>query len=228
MHSQEISSYILGSEPHPLTMALSSWLSSPRFAAFAELHRDKIRKKVRSRTDDESLADLRAELGIAALLLRDKRVVLQYERYYAERLRGPDFSASIGDGRRFDVEVSRLRGQADATPVYRLAGTLCDKVGQLRPGLVNIIAVVCDTPSIAPTTPAEAARQLMERATNRDEGFFARHGYRDLRDFHRDYLRLSAVLIRYIAADGSGSTITIWANPQTRQPLPPEMVALLR
>jgi hypothetical protein len=228
MRPHEISNYILGPEPHPLLAALAAWLASPRFASFAEQHRDKIRKKVRGRGDDESLADLRAELGVAALLLRDKRILLEYERYAAEKLRGPDFSASIGSGRRFDVEVSRLRGQDDAPPAYRLAGTLCDKVGQLRPGLVNIVVVASDTPSVLPTTPAEAVRQLMERATNRDERFFARHGYRDLRDFHRDYLRLSAVVLRHIAADGSGATVMIWENPQARQPLPSEVASLLR
>ncbi len=68
MRPHEISSYILGPEPHLLSSALADWLASPRFASFAEQHRDKDLEESAGRGDDELLADLRAELGIAALL----------------------------------------------------------------------------------------------------------------------------------------------------------------
>ena len=58
------------------------WLAgSPRFRAFAEAHRDKIRKKIRGAADPEALRDVRAELATARLLLADRRIELAFEAY---------------------------------------------------------------------------------------------------------------------------------------------------
>jgi hypothetical protein len=216
---------LVGDTTHPLAIALAAWLSDRRFAAFAEQNRDKIRKKIRTRGDPEALADLRGELATAMLLLRNRQTLLEYERYAAEKLRGPDFSASWGS-RRLDIEVSRIRGEsADLAP--RAAGTICAKLGQLRPGLANLVVLVCDTPAPHEALGA-AARQLLERAARRDATFFARHGYTDMRVFHRDYLRMSAAALVSVAPDGAVQALGIWANPQSRHRMPDDAAALLR
>src|SRR5438132_7689297 len=55
-----------------LASALSGWLerSSP-FRAFADAHKEKIRKKLRGAADDDASLDVRAELLAARLLLDD-------------------------------------------------------------------------------------------------------------------------------------------------------------
>ena len=68
---------------------LAGWLAgSARFREYAEVHRDKIRKKVRSAADTEALRDVRAELQGARLLLTDPRIELAFEAYGAGK-RGP-------------------------------------------------------------------------------------------------------------------------------------------
>ena len=61
----------------PLHDEIAGWLrSSRRFRAFAEAHREKIRKKLRSATDADARLDVRAELRVANLLLADRRIGL--------------------------------------------------------------------------------------------------------------------------------------------------------
>ena len=98
-----------GASGDPLAAELTDWLAdSSRFRAFAERHRDKIRKKVRTATDAEALRDVRAELAVAYRLLADRRFELAFEAYGAGRV-GPDFTVTFRAGRIFNLEVTRLR-----------------------------------------------------------------------------------------------------------------------
>ena len=90
------------------------WLAkSARFRAFAEAHRDKIRKKLRTAGDEEALLDVRAELGAAHLLLVDRRIELAYEAYGSGNA-GPDFTLTFRGTRACNVEVTRSRRVPDA------------------------------------------------------------------------------------------------------------------
>ena len=91
---------------------LLEWLAgSPRFRAFAETHRDKIRKKFRGATDAESLRDVRAELQTARLLLADRRIELAYEAYGSGK-GGPDFTVTFRGARSFNLEVTQAAPSA--------------------------------------------------------------------------------------------------------------------
>jgi hypothetical protein len=80
---------------------LVGWLAaSARFRAFAEAHRDKIRKRLRTAADAEALRDVRAELQVARLLLADRRVELAFEPYGAGKA-GPDFTVIYRGAGRF-------------------------------------------------------------------------------------------------------------------------------
>ena len=68
-------------------------VASPRFRAFAEVYRDKIRKKARGLRDDESRRDLAFELAIALRLLEERRFAVEYESYGVGQ-RAPDFRAT--------------------------------------------------------------------------------------------------------------------------------------
>src|SRR6266540_4076032 len=61
---------------------VAGWLvGSVRFRAFAEAHRDKIRKKLRGAADAGARLDVRAELRCARLLSADRRIGLTFEAY---------------------------------------------------------------------------------------------------------------------------------------------------
>lgn len=78
---------------------------SERFEAFADLYKEKIRKKARTGKTDDDLKDLQFELEAPYLLLLDPRFTVEYEKYGS----GPDFSVSFERRSNFNLEVKRIR-----------------------------------------------------------------------------------------------------------------------
>ena len=107
---------LLGDTAHPLAGELGGWLEERgRFRAWAEANGPKIRKKVRGAgSDSGSLADVRAELAVARRLLADRRMDVAFEAYGSRQL-GPDFTVTYRSTTRFNVEVTRLRGEPNRT-----------------------------------------------------------------------------------------------------------------
>ncbi|HEY0069319.1 MAG TPA: hypothetical protein VGE04_05055 [Chloroflexia bacterium] len=222
--------YIFTNTRLPLAVHFAGWVqASPRFRAFAETYRDKIRKKVRGITEAEGYRDLQAELATAYFLLQERRFVVEYEKYGVGKQRGPDFSVTYKTNIRFDVEVTRLRGsQAGSAPEPgKLANTLCVKLEQLPPSMINVLVLAADD---APYNGGEmetglrsAVTLLQERAERKDDEFFARRGFLGARDFLRHYSRLSA--IRLVMPD---SPPLLRLQPQARHTLPPDLAIILR
>lgn len=209
---------------------------SPRFAAFLEMYRDKIRKKLRSVANDEGLRDLRAELLTAACLLSERSFTLDYEKYAANKTRGPDFTVMFKTHIPFNVEVKRIRGQAHPG---KWADVLCDKLRQLPPSVSNVLVIFGTSAGLreggqgAPFDVGAAMAQLRAAADRKDEAFFTRRGLEGARDFLRQLPKLSAVVVRGsegTAADGLAPlALASWVNPQARHPLAPDLRnALLR
>src|SRR5438876_1487074 len=96
--------YIFGNMRLPLAVQFAYWVQeSPRFRAFAETYRDKIRKKVRGISEAEGYGDLLAELATAYFLTLERRFLVEYEKYGVGQQRGPDFSVTYKTHIRFDV-----------------------------------------------------------------------------------------------------------------------------
>jgi hypothetical protein len=200
------------------TMAeeLAGWLAgSARFRAFAEAHREKIRKKLRGATDAEAQRDVRAELHAAHLLLADRRVELAFEAY-GSRKGGPDFSVTFRGGRSFNVEVTRLRRAPDAPGE---GGPLLAKLRQLPPSAPNALLVAIDGESAEAFDVTAATRTLRARADAKDEAYFTSRGFEGTRDFYERYLRLGAVLVWCEAAVGDARAL-LWSNRSARIALP--------
>src|SRR3989441_13063025 len=101
----DLIAYLFGAGHSSLADEVGPWLfASPRFRAFAETYRDKIRKKARGLRDDEAQRDLAFELAIAQRLLGERRFVLEYEPYGVGQ-RAPDFRVTFRGTLRFNVEV---------------------------------------------------------------------------------------------------------------------------
>ena len=102
------------------------WLAgSARFRAFAEVHRDKIRKKLRGATDAEALRDVRETLPRLHDTVHDRRQItlptdgLLYEAELAhcsscESLREAHL--------RIELEKARLQARRACLETERLAG----------------------------------------------------------------------------------------------------------
>ena len=111
----DLITYLFEAKPHPLSDALMQWMeASPRFTAFVETYRDKIRKKIRVTRDPESALDLRAELEVAYSLLNDRRLAVAYEPYASVKKRGPDFAVTYRANLIFNIEVARMRPEESA------------------------------------------------------------------------------------------------------------------
>jgi hypothetical protein len=200
----------------PLAEEVAEWLAaSPRFRAFAEAHRDKIRKKLRGASDVEARRDVRSELSVARLLLADRRITLAFEAYGSGK-GGPDFTVTLGGERPFNLEVTRLRGAPAATGFTR---SLLTKLRQLPPGTPNALLVAIEGQDAGAIDLAAATRALRARADGKDEAFFARQGFDGTRGFYDRFLRLGAVFVLCEGAIGDART-ALWTNRSARIALP--------
>lgn len=205
---------------------MSTWLAgSRRFSAFVTTFRDKIRKKLRTTQDPETLHDLRLELETAYLLLQEQSFSLVYEPSCEQR-RCPDFSVMFTTRLTFMVEITRLRSVllpdqpfTTATGVEPLAETIYSKLGQLLPQQSNVLIIGVDSLHLTPGDLQAAMLRIQQRAERSDPAFWQRYRIRDRSDFFRQYQRLSEVLVRESQLQTSGSTVA-WANPQAKDPLP--------
>ncbi|HKP51776.1 MAG TPA: hypothetical protein VJ183_03895 [Chloroflexia bacterium] len=230
MPASNLLPYIFTNTRLPIAVQFAHWVeASPRFRAFAETYRDKIRKKVRGITEEEGYRDLQAELATAYFLVLERRFLVEYEKYGVGKQRGPDFSVTYKTHTRFDVEVTRLRGgQAGASlEPGKLANTLCVKLAQFPPSMINVLVLASDDAHYSGDELAGGLRGavtlLQERAERKDDDFFTRRGFLNSRDFLRHYSRLSA--IRMVAPDAPP---ILWLQPQARHPLPPDLATILR
>ena len=204
-----------GATADPLDDELTEWIrGSGRFRAFVETNRDKVRKKLRGATDADSRRDVRTELRVAQLLLRERRVELAFEAYGSVN-GGPDFTVTFRGQRPFNLEVTRLHRVPDATH----GAPLLAKLRQLPPSMPNAVLIAFDgkpgeTFDVAATTQA-----LRSRADAKDEAFFASRGFDGTRGFYRRYLRLGTVLVWRGGAHGD-DRITSWSNRSARIAVP--------
>jgi hypothetical protein len=217
----ELTAYLFGAEDSSLAAEVGRWIvAAPRFRAFAETYRDKIRKKARVLRDDESRRDLAFELSIALRLLEEGRFAVEYEPYGVGQ-RAPDFRVTFRTRVRFNVEVRRLRRATDRDALVR---AVCDKLQQVPPAMINVLAIGAEGSSSAAEELAPAMLWLQDRAAQRDDALFLRRGFNGVRDFLRHYQRLSAALW---LAGGAGARPSLWLNPQARHPLPVDLARAL-
>lgn len=241
MPASDLLPYIFTNTRLPLAAQFAHWVqASPRFRAFAENYRDKIRKKVRGINEAEGYSDLQAELATAYSLVLERRFDVEYEKYGVGKQRGPDFSITYKTHIRFDVEVTRLRGgragAGGAAPeADKLANTICVKLEQPQPSMINILVLAADGVPHGSGDPSTDSGQalasglqsavtlLQERVERKDDDFFARRGFLGSRDFLRHYSRLSA--IRLVTPDAPP---VLSLQPQARHPLPTDLATILR
>jgi hypothetical protein len=219
--------YIFDGKKPALYPEFEGWVrGSRRFKAFAVSYRSKIRTKLKNVRDEGGMKDLRAELETAALLLREERFTLEYEKYAASKQRGPDFTVTFKAHTPFNVEVRRIRsvelddGDTEAR-IGKLMAVLCDKVGQMPPSIVNLLWLIAEReiPVADLTRAVMTLRQLAERKA---EDFFTRRGFESAADFLRQYRQMSGIVLHQ-----SGENV-LWLNSLARHKAPPEIVTAIQ
>lgn len=188
---------------------LGAWLAGlPRFRAFTEAHRDKIRKKLRLATDADALLDVRTELLVARLLLGDQHMELTFEPGGSTR-GGPDFGVAYRRAHAFNLEVTRPRGTDAGRPILA-------KLRQLPTGGANVLLLAA---TAASWDVGAAVRAIRARADAKDEPFFTRRGFAGTRDFYDRFLRLGAVITWSEPAADAGRA-DAWMNGSARIGVP--------
>jgi hypothetical protein len=82
----EVLQTIFGDERHALYPTLALWIKTERcFRVFAERYATKIRRKLRTATEPEVIADLLFEVEVARWLLQDPRFEVEYETFHARQ-----------------------------------------------------------------------------------------------------------------------------------------------
>jgi hypothetical protein len=209
-----------GATSNTLATEMEGWLGeSARFRAFAEAHRDKIRKKLRGAADDESRRDVRAELAVAHALLADRRIELAFEAHGSGKP-GPDFTVVYRTERAFNLEVTRPRRSPLPTA---LGGPLLAKLRQLPPSAPNVVVFALDAGTADTVDIPAVTRALRARADAKDEAYFIGRGFTGTRDFYQRFLRLGAVLVWAEAGAGDARAL-LWTNPSARIAVPERAV----
>lgn len=228
--NDQLLAYLFDDKPHTLSGPMSRWIdSSRRFNEFATKYRDKIRKKIRTIQSDSAIQDLTAELDVAYQLVQQKRFTVAYEPYGSERARGPDFAVTFKSFT-FNVEVTRIHTSnmeiSENLPGFdpqqvngRLIDTVCDKLGQMRPGMSNVLIIVTNSNFYAALELDQAMIQLKDRVEKKEEGLYGRYGFAKPTDFFKYYLRLSGILARTLGSRKSKIRSNLWLNNDTKHPL---------
>jgi hypothetical protein len=218
MLNDELVKYVFEGRAHDLSRQFGGWLKeSRRYKTFAETYKDKIRKKQRIADDDEKRLDLTLELEMAYWLLQDSRFSLEYEKGSQQGGRTPDFTVAFRVNQIFSVEVTRVRASQpdDPKPNHntKLINAVCDKVGQMTPGMMNVLAIRAENGGDL----AAAMVELRGMAEHKDELFFTRKGFKDAADFLRQFRLMSAIW-----QPGS-----LWRNSLAKYALPSELATAL-
>lgn len=205
-----LAGYLLDGSDEPLADALAGWLAaSPRFRAFADAHRDKIRKKLRTAADADARLDVRAELRVAHLLLADRRIDVACEPAGAAR-GGPDFAVAFRTHAAFNLEVTRPRAALEVETVGRV---ILAKLRQLPPSAANVLLLAVDGETPEERVLANAARELAIGAPA-DPALLARGRLEHAQAFHQRFARLGGLVA------WSEGAVTAWRNPSARIAVP--------
>jgi hypothetical protein len=233
--NEQLLAYLFDDKPHILAESMDGWIdSSRRFKDFATEYRDKIRKKIRITQGDSAINDLAVELAVAYQLIQQKRFTVAYEPYGSQKRRGPDFAVTF-KSLIFNVEVTRIDSsnmkRKETPPTYdpqqvngRLMDTVCDKLGQMRPEMINLLLIATSSDFFAALDLEQALAQLKDRAERKEESLFSRYRFSNTADFFKHYLRLSGLLVHPISQVQS----TLWLNNQAKHALPRPIQNILK
>jgi len=216
--ADQLLTFIFDGKPHTLFQLMETWLvTSRRFSNFVEGYKDKIRKKIRTTSNEATLLDLRLELETAYLLLQEQRLSLAYEPGLSEKARRPDFAVNYTTSLTFMVEVTRIHANSKDIS-EQLMDAVFSKAGQFLPKHSNILIVGVDKLDLNEESLQAMMIRLQQRAERNEQQFLLRYGFRDRAEFFQHYQRLSEMLVRENKKP-SAPTIT-WINPQARLALP--------
>jgi hypothetical protein len=119
------------------------------------------------------------------------------------------------DGGSFPIFVTRRE--------YRKFGDeICDSehLGQMRPGMVNVLAIVTGSGAHDVCALAKAIANLKAFAEQGNDSFFVNKGFEGAIDFVAQIKRLSGILFRNVWVEMGSASSALWKNDAAECPLP--------
>jgi len=219
----DLMAYVFEGQPHLLSDEIYRWMDiSPRFTAFVETYRDKIRKKVRLAREPETALDLRGELEVASSLLNDRRLEVAYEPYASAKRRGPDFAVTYRANLVFNIEVARMRMDESGLPrkEERFLRLLLYKLGQMQLGMPNLLVIHTRNELAGSLDLNKLMQEIKTRVEKKEPAFYEVSRYESPAAFYKDFLRLSAILLW-------AAETQLWVNKQARPALEEKVLRLV-
>jgi hypothetical protein len=105
--------------------------------------------------------------------------------------------------------------------------TVCDKLGQMRPGMINVLVVVSGGDFVRLLDIGRAMATLKQRAERKDAGLFGRYGFVKPADFFHYYLRLSGIVVRAGRQEAEAISL-LWASNQAKHAIPGPVRTILQ
>lgn len=118
---------------------------------------------------------------------------------------------------------------------YKFGDIICEKLGQMRPGEINVLAVITDSDTHDDFDFGKAVASLDELVARKDDTFFRSKGFADTDDFLKQFKQLSGVFFRgpweIIPTDGTDTLNYpngLWCNEGTDCQVPEDICETLR
>jgi hypothetical protein len=231
MTNAELIAFLFTDPPAEADEILARWIvESRRFQSFLVENRAKVRKKRRLARTPESLQSLLLELDLARHLVADPRCRVEYEKYGQGGERSPDLTVTFRTRTCFNLEATRVQmAPADADGrTEKLIRIVCDKLGQAVPRMLNGLVVAAEGGCLAEDDVSAAMKALKRRVERRDGELLSRIGCDDPADFFKQYQWLNGIALCSPVEPGDRPRPVVWTNPQSREPLPPDIRGVLQ
>jgi len=103
---------------------------------------------------------------------------------------------------------------------YKFGDTIFDKLGQMIPGMINILVCTSKSSIHEPEDLFEAIASINQLIRKKDEEFFVQKGFGGIQDFLSQTKNLSGVLYKSTWSDQSGIRNLLWHNHQANLQIP--------
>lgn len=135
--------YLVKDSSCSIRVTLESWMTTcVRFEGFAQVYRDKIRKKISEASSEDVLGDILFELEVAYLLCQNERFGLEYEKGKSTTDRTPDFVLSFDHAIDIGIEVKRIRETFVSIRYNALIQDIVDEIQKIPSSLG--FSLICD------------------------------------------------------------------------------------
>lgn len=126
------------------------------------------------------------------------------------------------------TRLERTAYLGDSVPIFykqkewKFCYIIFEKLGQMMPGMINLLIVGSDRDSVEAEHLGEAINSINESLQINDESFFVKQKFQGRQDFLNQAKRLSGILFRghWIGPGEAEDRNLLWCNDKADQPIP--------